>query len=88
MNSNEFALWLKGFADGVGAKGPTRDQWDKIQNQLKKCFDKVTPNRNLNEELKKKLSDLNRNVVSQDNSPVACGINQSVSPLRGTTLYC
>jgi hypothetical protein len=34
MNSNDFAIWLKGFVDINGDTAPTEDQWNKIRDRL------------------------------------------------------
>jgi hypothetical protein len=75
MEPKEFVLWLKGYTDGIGIKGPTPAQWSRIQHELALCFNKVTPYRpNMPSDPKKK--DENRKPVDirvrRLNEPLIC----------------
>jgi len=43
MTPEQFAYWLQGFAELTEGTPPTPEQWQSINDHLKKVFVKVTP---------------------------------------------
>lgn len=42
MTPEQFAYWLQGFSE-IGDTGPTKEQWQIIQDHLALVFTKLTP---------------------------------------------
>lgn len=45
MNTEQFAYWLQGYSEISGGRMPTESEWQIIQDHLKICFVKKTPDR-------------------------------------------
>jgi hypothetical protein len=47
VNTDQFAYWLQGYSEITGGRMPSESEWQIIQDHLKLCFVKKTPDRYL-----------------------------------------